>query len=88
MDVAHKDVRTDFLCSLILRGLVDFNRLPAQLDHVQNLNRIVCVLLGLELNKPITLVLIRHLVTGYMDIDDGSTLQEQLPDKVFIDFCV
>ena len=52
---------------------------------MQNLDSIVSILFRLELNESIALVLICYFISWYMYIDNGSTLEEQFPDKVLID---
>jgi len=73
------------LGAFVLARLVDLNRLVEQLYHVQNLDRIVSVLLGFELDEAVALVLVRHFVAWDVHIYDGACLQKELPDNLFVD---
>ena len=84
IDVPNEYVSTDLLSPLILSGLIYLNRFSEALDHVQYLYGIISVLLGLELHESVALMLISDLIPGYVNIDYGSTLQEKLPNQVFI----
>jgi hypothetical protein len=55
---------------------------------MHNLDGVVCVLFTLELDETVGLMLVGDLVTGDVDIDDGSTLGEQLPQDVLVDLLV
>ena len=76
MDISNENIRTHLLGSLILCGLVYLYWLAKELDHMDDLDRIVCVFLGFELNETIPLVLVCHLISWYVDINDGSALQK------------
>ena len=62
-------LRLNSLCTEIWRAsyLVDANGLPVELNHVHDLDRIVCVLLSQELDERISLVHPRHSVLGHAD---------------------
>lgn len=88
MNVTDENVRPHFLSPLVLSRLVNFNWLSTKLNHVQNLDGIVSILLRLELDEPIALMFICHFVSWYVNIDDRPTLKKQLPHQVLIDFQV
>ena len=68
-----------------MAGLVDLDGLVEQLDHVQNLDRIVSVLFSFELDKAVALMLVRDFVAWDVHIHDWSCLQKELPDNLFVD---
>jgi hypothetical protein len=80
IQITNKDVSANILSSLILGGLVDLDRLTEHFDHMHDLDRVISVILALELNKPIPLVIVGNLVSGEMDVNDGATLDKQLPE--------
>jgi len=84
MNISDENICADFLSPLILSGLINFDWLPKAFDHVQYLNSVVSIFFGLELNEPVALMLIRDLVSGYMNIHYGPTLQKELPHEVLI----
>ena len=61
-------------------GLVDSDRLAPEADLVHDLDGVVGVFLGCELDETVALVGLRDAVLGEVDVDDGSGLQHQLPD--------
>jgi hypothetical protein len=61
-------------------GLVDSDRLAPEADLVHDLDGIVGVFLGSELDEAVALVGLRDTVFGEVDVDDGSGLEHQLPD--------
>ena len=55
-----------------MASFVDLDGLVEQLDHVQNLDRIVSVLFSFELDKSIALVLVGHFVAWDVHIYDWA----------------
>ena len=78
-EVADEDFCSDLLSSLVLTRLVHLNWLVEQFDHVEDLDGVVCVLFSLKLDKAVALVLVGHLVTGNVNVDDRASLEEQFP---------
>jgi len=64
---------------LVRRGLVDPDWLPEQLDHVHDLDRVVCVILRQELHKAVALMHHRDSVLGHVYVDHWPGLYKQLP---------
>lgn len=88
VQVPNEYVGPHILGALILRSLVDLDGLPVQFDHMHDLDRIIRILLTLELYKSISLMLIGDLIPRDVNIDHWSALREQLPKYVFVDLLV
>lgn len=86
--VAHEDIGTYILCSLILRCLIDLDGLTIELDHVHYLDGVICILLALELDEAVPLVLVRDFIAGDVNIDHWPALREEFPEHVLIDLLV
>ena len=70
--------------SFILARLVNLDWLVEELDHVKDLNRVISVFFGLELDKAITLMLVGDFIARYMHVDDGPSLEEQFPNDLLV----
>lgn len=68
----------------ILTGFVDFNSLAVEFNEMHDFDGIVSVFFASEFHKPKTIMLIGDLVPWQMDIDDWSTLHEQLPQDLLV----
>jgi hypothetical protein len=55
---------------------------------MHNLDRVIRILLTLELDKPIGLMLVGDLISRNVNIDDGSTLSKEFPQYIFINFLI
>lgn len=55
---------------------------------MHDFDRVVSVLLILELHKSVALMFVGDLVPRNVDIHDGSALGEQLPEETFVHFRV
>lgn len=79
VQIADKDVSPNILGSFVLWSFIDFQRLSVQLDHMHNLDGIVCIFLTFELNETVALMLIGDLIPGDVDIYNRTTLRKKLP---------
>ena len=79
MDIANESISSNFLSALVLCSLVDFDRLAIELYHMNDLDSIICIFLRFKLNKPITLRLIGHFISRYVNVHNWTTLQKELP---------
>ena len=79
VQIANEDVSPNILGSFVLWSFVDFERFSVQLNHMHDLDGIVCIFLTFELNKTVPLMLIGNLVSGDVDINNRTTLRKQLP---------
>ena len=64
VEVADEEVGTHVHGLAVALGLVDAQRLAVELDHVHDLDGVLGVLLGGELDEAIALVQVRELVLG------------------------
>lgn len=81
VEVAYKKIGSHIEILLIRRGLVDADGLAVQLDHVQYLDGIVCVLLPQQLDKAIALMVAGHAVLGHMQVDYWTSLKKQFVEN-------
>ena len=82
--VAYEYLRSNLLRPFVLARLVNLNWLVEELDHVKNLDRVISVFFGLELDKAITLMLVSDFISRYVHVDDGPSLEEQLPNDLLV----
>ena len=68
--------------------LVHADGLAVHLDHVEHLDRVLRVLLPLELDEAKAHVLLRQLVLRDVHVDDRPTLHAQLPEQRLVDLLV
>lgn len=88
VEVADEDICAYVLGAFVLRRLVDLDWLAVQLDHVHDLNRVIGVLLTLELDEAVALVLVGDLIPRDVHVDHRAALREQLPQDILVDLLV
>lgn len=76
VQIADKKIGSDILGSFVLGGLVDFDGLAIQFDHVHNFDGVVCILLTFELDEPESLMLVGNFIPGNMHIHDWPALSK------------
>lgn len=76
IQIPNKQIGADLLRAFILRGLIDFDGLAVEFDHVHDLDGVVGVLLAFELDEAVPLVLVADFVPGDVHVDDGAALSE------------
>jgi len=86
--ISYENVCSYFLCSLVLRRLIYLDWFAKKFDHMKQLNAVVGILFILELYKTVVLMFICNFVTGEMNMNNRSCLQEQLPQQLFVDTLV
>lgn len=88
VEVTDKQVGPHLLRLFVLGGLVDPDGLAIHLDHVEDLDGIVRILLPPELHKAVPLMSIGYPVLGQVDVHYGPRLSEQLPNELLTDLWV
>ena len=81
--ISDEYVCANFLGSLVLAGLVDFDVLAEQFDHVHDFDRVVGILLRLELHKAVALVFVCDFISRKVHVCDRATLEKELPEQLF-----
>lgn len=76
VQIADKDVCAHVQVLLVGRGFVDTDWFAVQLYHVHDLYRVVCILLGQELDESVTLVHLRYSVLGHVNVDWKGEVSE------------
>jgi len=83
-DIANENVGTNFLGTLVLARLVDFDSPSEQFNHMKKFNWVVSVMFALKLDEAVVLMFVCHLVPWYMNVHYWSRLNKQFPYQLFI----
>ena len=81
VEVADEDVGAHIEHLLVARRLVDADRLAEHLHHVEHLDRVLRVLLALELDEAEAHVHLRQLVLRHVHVHHRPALHAQLPEQ-------
>lgn len=88
IEVADENVGAHVEVLLMRRGFVDAYRLTEQFDHVHYFYGIVGVVFAEKLDESVALVQHGDAILGHVHIDDGPSLNEQLPQQGLVHLVV